>query len=90
MRGKKLLYCIALSVFWTVPSFSVVPPSLSSDNLELKWVACDDGIRLDSIKVRATDGWKALKPAEHQHRVLYSAEKPGTDPQAIYAGKEGR
>lgn len=89
MRGKKLLYCIALGVFWTVPSFSVVPPSLSSDNLELKWVACDDGIRLDSIKVRATDGWKALKPAEHQHRVLYSAEKPGTDPQAIY-DRQGR
>lgn len=92
MRKSIIYIFLAAGLLLPLRSFAdgVGLPALVSESLELGWDASECGIRLSTIKVRGAEGWKTLEPAKYQHRVLYSAEKPGTEPLAIYdaTGKE--
>lgn len=49
--------------------------TLKSDNISLKWDKTDTGWRLHSVKAFDNN----IKASDHQHCILYSADKPADD-----------
>lgn len=59
-------------------------PVLASENLRICWSVTDSGVELGKVEVRGGNGWKTMPLARYGHRVLYAAEKPGTEPLRLY------
>lgn len=63
--------------------------SIGSGRLRLGWKRDIAGYVLDEVSVKGEDGWKTLSPAICQNHILYSPDKPGTEPETIY-DRQGR
>lgn len=91
---KSIIYIFFIAAAILVPDLSFADsgdhPGLVSDNVRISWSVTEGGIVQDCVEVRGEKGWKAMPPAKYGHRVLYSAEKPGTEPLSLYdaSGKE--
>lgn len=63
--------------------------SIGSGRLRLGWKRDIAGYVLDEVSVKGEDGWKTLSPAICQNHILYSPDKPGTEPETI-CDRQGR
>lgn len=60
---------------------------IESGRLTLGWKRDIAGYVLDEVSVKGEDGWKRLSPAIFQNHILYSPDKPETEPGTIYDGQ---